>query len=243
MLKTVIENAQELAAALRDPDVRARRKALRSIVSKNGNRIVLKFQDPQMIPVLRNALHDPDERVKGGAAYALRPWTKEDPGLFSSVLPEYAIQTFDGTYTHVGLLDTRTGDIWVPPWQSLKGHAALMSDGNTDQYFKFQFYLANQAPPRPRATAQCESDAHLMVNYICDWSYSSQSLVADAQSREGMDALAEQEAFERSVIAFYGGCELPFAVQVHRTYWLSDSRPKRQYATSRIESGLGGFRR
>ena len=229
-----IDNIEQLALALQDGNVQTRRKALRAIVAKKGNQILLKIDDPGIIPVLPRALRDPDERVRKGAAYALRPWTGKDPALFSSVLPEYAIRSFDGTYTHVGLLDTRDREIWIPPWQSLAGHAALMSDGNTDRYFKFQFYLAGQAPSDLRAISGSCDDAHLIVNYMSDWSYSRQNLIDEFDSRRMAANLRKQQAHERRVVSFYRNCALPFGVLVHRTCWVSGRRPRKELAISRI---------
>ena len=231
-----MDEVQKLSFALQKESVKIRRKALSEIAGKKGGQVITKIEDQRVVSVLRHALSDPDKVVRRRAAYALRPWTRKDPELFASILPEYAVQSFDGFYTHVGLLNTKTGEIWIPPWQSLSGHAALLDDGNTDQYFKFHFYLANQSPPEIRSASGCPSDAHLLVYHIRDWSYSRQEIISGFDARWKDENAREQKGFERRVVSFYRNCSLPFGVTVHRSYLASGNRAEREFAVSRIDN-------
>jgi hypothetical protein len=137
----------------------------------------------------------------------------DDPSLLDTVLPAYGTHSFDGSFSHAGLLDTRDGQVWLPRFAALKGHAALLRDGNTDRYFKFEFFVPHQAP---RWTGENGRDGHLVLNAIPEWSYSRQSLIAEHDERGRAAAVREQDRFAQAVIRFYRDARLPYSVRVHR---------------------------
>lgn len=226
---------RDLARDLDSGDARIRLCALQGIVRKEGNQVVPLVDDDTVVALLRKALRDPDRRVRKQAALCLRPWTQRDPGLFSDILPDYAVRHFDGSYTHAGLLDTRCGDVWIAPWQALKGHAALIDDGNTDRYLKFQFYRDSQAPPALRDTTAEPCGGHIVYHLIVDWSYSLQALLSVEEDRRREANVREQERLASKVVSFYRACRLPFSVAVHRTLWEAGRPPRHERRVGEIE--------
>jgi len=172
------------------------------------------------------ALGDPDMRVRRAAARGLRPWVREEPQLMDEVLPLYAGHSFDGSYSHLGLLDTRSRDIWIPRFAALKGHAALLADGNTDRFFKFELYIPHQAPAALRLGGSSE-DGHLMLNLIPEWSYSRQRMLGDGDERLLTANAAEQARYSSLVIALYREFALAYAIHVHEA---SGARGSSRYA-------------
>ena len=237
-----MDEVQKLKKGLESPHAKERQRAIGRTVGKRGGSVVRHVDDPRVIPLLRGALKDANLFVRRSAALALRPWIEEQPDLFQQVLPEYAIQVFDGGYTHVGLLDTRDGEIWIPPLAALGGHAAMMADGNTDRYFEFQFYMPNQSPPRLKESGTV-GDAHLSITFIADWCYTSQTLIDATTSARVDQNLREQEGYERKVIAFYRESNLSFGVTVHREIHCTGQKPVWQRGTDRIVGGDAGFDR
>ena len=187
--------------------------AMDRITTKSGRRTVRALDDPRAVPLLVEALGDSNRRVQRAAARGLRTWVADDPSLLDTVLPAYATHRFDGSFSHAGLLDTRSGEIWVPRFAALKGHAALLRDGNTDRYFKFEFFVPGQAPQWIPDSA---SSAHLVLHIIPEWSYSRQQLVLEHDERAGTAALREQDRCASAVVRFYREAQLPYDVRVHR---------------------------
>lgn len=227
----------EIERNLLDKDVRTRRRALTKVADKKAGAIELKVRDRRVVPILARALADQDMSVRRSAAIALRPFLQEDPALMATVLPAYAIDTFDGKYTHVGLLDAETGKIWIPPFQAKGGHAALMADGSTDRYFKFDFYVPGQAPPQYKRLPGGEKAGHLTQYFIGDWSYSKRALLTEFDERQLWANRREQENLARRVVAFYRHCRLPYRVYVHRLSTQGSQKPLRELQVAVVETG------
>jgi hypothetical protein len=227
---------EELMGWLESDRVADRLAALDRISRRRGRRIVPGPYDERAVGLLAKALGDPDRRVRRAAARGLRPWVGGRPELLDDVLPAYAGSTFDGGYTHLGLLDTRTGAIWIPRFAALKGHAALLRDGNTDWFLKFAFYIPGQAPPRLGTDA---GYGHLVQHFIADWSYSRQELVPEFDERRRARALAEQERHAARVAGFYAACRLTYDVRVHRLVMSSGRRPQLVSDAGSIAAGAG----
>ena len=230
---------EQLRRDLQDPQTATRRAALERVSGKSGRQIVLKMRDEQVVPLLVQALSDDDRTVQRAAARALRPWLASMPGLLDDVLPHYATSTFDGSYSHVGLYDTRAQRIWVPRFAAVKGHAALLADGNTDRYFKFEFYLPHQAPTRFAGRNEDRQKAHLVLHFILDWSYSRQVTIPTIDERRIRANTREQQGYARAVTRFYRGCQLPYDVSVHHLTMCAGERPRPQLNVSLIETTEG----
>jgi len=160
-------------------------------------------------------LTDTNRRVQRAAARGLRPWLARDPSILSSALTVYATDQFDGSYSHAGLYDVRSGSIWIPRFAALKGHAALLRDGNTDRFLKFDFFVPAQAP---RWLPHSDENGHLILYIIPEWSYSRQQLVPEFDERRTGANLREQERYGTAVVEFYAGARLPYDVRVHRVF-------------------------
>lgn len=214
------------AGGLNDPRPSVRVAALSRISAKKGRRRIERLsEDQRLVPLLTTALSDPDSRVRRAAARGLRPWVREEPRLLDEVLPLYAGHSFDGSYSHLGLLDTRSRDIWIPRFAALKGHAALMADGNTDSFFKFELYVPHQAPAILRPGGGSE-DGHLVLNLFAEWSYSRQRTLGGLDQRLLVANVAEQARYSGLVIAFYRELALSYAIRVHEA---SGARGLRRY--------------
>ena len=221
---------------LEDRQTATRRAALERVSGKSGNRIVLKVRDERVVPLLVRALSDDDRTVQRAAARALRPWVASMPALLSDVLPHYATSAFDGSYSHVGLYDTRAQAIWVPRFAAVKGHAALLADGNTDRYFRFEFYLPSQAPTRLAGRDEDRQRAHLVLHFILDWSYSRQEIVPSIDERRTRANAREQEGHAHAIRRFYRECALAYGVSVHHLTMCAGERPRRQLNVGLIET-------
>ena len=220
---------------LHDPLAATRRAAIEHVSAKSGKQIVLKTRDEQIVPLLVQALSDDDRTVQRAAARALRPWLASMPALLEAALPHYATSTFDGSYSHVGLYDTRAQRIWVPLFAAVKGHAALLADGNTDRYFKFEFYLPHQAPRRFIGRDEDRHGAHLVLHFILDWSYSRQEIVPSIDERRVRANRREQEGYARAVKQFYRERHLQHAVSVHHLSMSAGECPRCHLNVSLIE--------
>jgi hypothetical protein len=225
------ELLEEIRRSLASPRVGDRLAALDRITRKSGRSTVRALDDPRAVALLIDALGDSSRRVQRAAARGLRPWVADDPSLLDSVLPAYATHSFDGSFSHAGLLDTRSGEIWVPRFAALKGHAALLREGNTDRYFKFEFFVTHQAP---HWTGEAGNEGHLVLNIIPEWSYSRQRLVPEHDERGRGAALREQERFASTVIRFYRGMRLPYDVRVHRIIGGGGHHRRRELDVGRI---------
>jgi hypothetical protein len=177
--------------------------------------VVRTADDPRVVPLLIRGLGDSHRRVQRAAARGLRPWLACDPSVLDAALTAYATECFEGTYSHAGLYDTRSGAVWIPRFAALSGHAALLRDGNTDRYFKFDFYVPGQAP---RWIPQSQDSGHLIVYVIPEWSYSRQALIPDFDERRSNANLREQERYATAVEEFYAQARLPYDVRVHRAF-------------------------
>ncbi len=189
-----------------------RLRAMNLISAKSGGGIVRKLDDPRVVALLLAALEDPSLRVRRAAARGLRPWVDDNPSILDAALPVYAVHTVDGTFSHAGLYDTRTDQIWIPRFAAVKGHAALLSDGNTDWYFKFEFFVPGQAP---QWIPNGERDAHLLLYLIAEWSYSRQALIPEYDERLAKASAGEQQRFASAIIEFYRNAALPSRIRVH----------------------------
>ena len=109
----------------------------------------------------------------------------------------------------------RDGTVWVPRFAATKGHAALLADGNTDRFFKFEFFMPNQAPRRLLVDGGPDC-AHLLLHVILDWSYSRQSLIPKEDERRIKGNRQEQQRYASAVVSFYRSCQLTLDVAVHR---------------------------
>lgn len=226
-----------LTTQLADARAGVRLRALDLITMKAGRGIVRKVDDGRVVALLSEALADPDLRVRRAAARGLRPWLRERPSLLSEVLPRYTTSSFDGGYTHLGLYDTRSGEVHIPRFAALKGHAALLKDGNTDRYFKFEFYVPGQAPRRFVGDEMPASNGgHLVLHYILDWSYARQALIPEFDERRRAAALAEQDRYAEAVVRFYEACPLTYDVRVHHLTMTSGRRPHWDRDITRISA-------
>ena len=214
--------------------VSVRVAALNRITSKRGSKIILKIEDDRVVPILIDALSDKSLRVQRAAARGLRPWVKSKPELLSTILPHYTTSTFSGDYTHVGLYDVREEKVLIPRFQATKGHASLLSDGDTDSYFKFEFYRPRQAPRRFSAIDPSRQSAHLVLHFIVDWSYSRQCLVPSIDERRQAANVREQERYATAVVDFYRQTGLPYEVAVHRLVLGGNEHPKYELAVDKI---------
>jgi len=217
---------EQLRRDLQDPCEAVRRAALERVSEKSGKQIVLKMSDERVVPLLVQALSDDDRTVQRAAARALRPWVASMPALLDDVLPHYATSSFDGSYSHVGLYDTGAQRIWVPRFAAVKGHAALLADGNTDRYFKFEFYLPSQAPTRLAGREEGRQRAHLVLHFILDWSYSHQQILPTIDERRVRVNEREQQGYARAVERFYRECDLAYDVSVHHLTMRAGERPR-----------------
>jgi hypothetical protein len=134
------------------------------------------------------------------------------PSILSSILHAYATEQFDGSYSHAGLFDVETGAIWIPKFAALRGHAALLRDGNTDRFFKFDFFVPDQAP---QWTGRQDS-GHLVLYFIPEWSYARQALIPEFDDRRTRANIREQERYGNVVEEFYAEARLAYDVRVHR---------------------------
>ena len=225
---------EELRNLLSSSRVGERLRAMDRISAKVGGRVVLKSDDPRVVELLLEGLSDSNRRVQRAAARGLRPWLARDPSIFSSALTVYATNRFDGSYSHAGLYDVSSGTIWIPRFAALKGHAALLRDGNTDRYFKFDFYVPGQAPrwiPNP------QDGGHLVLYIIPEWSYSRQSLIPEFDERRAKANLRDQERYGRAVEEFYAKARLPYDVRVHRVFGGGGHHRKRELDVAMIPAG------
>ncbi len=225
---------EELSARLSSTRAGIRLEALDRITAKSGRGIVRKLDDDRMIALLTKALADPERRVRRAAARGLRPWIRERPELLDTILPDYTGASFDGSYTHLGLYDTRTGTIWIPRFAALKGHAALLKDGNTDWYYKVEFYAPGQAPGRYADAAASEKEGHLVLHYILDWSYRQQALLPEFDERRLARARADQDGYAAAVMRFYQNCGRVYDIRVHHLVMTSGQRPRVERDVTRI---------
>ena len=125
--------------------------------------------------------------------------------------------------------------MWIPPFQAKGSHSALMADGSTDRYFKFDFYVPGQASPHLRQVPEGEEAGHLTLYLILDWSYSRQSLIDEFDERRSDSNIGEQEELGRKVISFYRGSRLPYPVWVHRELAQTGRKPIRELKIGLIE--------
>jgi hypothetical protein len=227
-----LEGLTRLASS---PDLRERLRAMDAMSAKRAGQVVRKIDDPRVVALLAGGLADSSLRVRRAAARGLRPWVADDPAVLDTALSAYATDRFDGGYSHAGLYDTRSAAIWVPRFQALRGHAALLAEGNTDRFFKFEFFVSGQAPGWvPDAAAS----GHLVLHFIPEWSYSGQHLVPEHDERRMKANLREQDSFARDVIAFYQRARLPYDVRVHRIYGGGGHHRRREVDAGRIEGLL-----
>lgn len=203
----------EIDAGLSSSRVGDRLRALDLISRKSAGRNVRVLDDRRVVTRLEQALADPSLRVRRAAARGLRTWVTECPALLDDVLPLYAANVFDGSFSHAGLYDTVRRRVWVPRWAGLKGHAALLRDGDSDRYFKFEFFVPGQVPRRLAADAGASVGA-LVLHLIPEWSYRLQELVPDHDWRRRAHAQADQCAYGRRVVEFYAACDLDYDVAV-----------------------------
>jgi hypothetical protein len=217
---------ERLRKNLADPRVGVRLRAIDSLSAKVGGSVSRTCEDAEAVPLLVEALSDASMRVQRAAARGLRPWILQRPDLLGSVLPEYATDAFDGTYTHVGIYDPEERKVWIPKFAALKGHASLLADADTDTYFKFQFYVPGQAPVRFRDSAPGSDRGHLLLHFICDWSYSQQRLIPAVDQRKRRANVREQERYARDVVAFYEDAGLPYGFAVHHVLFESGQQPR-----------------
>ena len=161
----------------------------------------------------------------------MRPWVAGGPAILESALSAYATDRFDGSYSHAGLCDTRSGTICIPRFAALKGHAALLRDGNTDRFFKFEFFLPHQAPAWIPNGAEF---GHLVLCFIPEWSYSRQQLIAEYDDRLAKASQREQDLFASDVVAFYRRAALPYQVRVHRVLGGGGHHRSRKFDVDRI---------
>ena len=220
------QESDKLRRELADPRVGVRRRALARLAPKARADVEQTVRDRLLVPLLRRALSDPDRIVKRHAARALRPWIRREPRLLDTILPEYATDRFDGMYTHIGLYDVLQKRVWIPRFAALKGHASLLADGDTDRYFKFQFYVPGQAPAYVRGTADAGRWAHLVLEYIPDWSYSEQRRIPDFDERGTKRNIREQDGYGARVMGFYREAELRYGIKVHRLILGEGPRPR-----------------
>jgi hypothetical protein len=229
------EHLESLQRDLADPRSGVRLAALDRIAPKGSGGTRRLLDDPRTVPLLVGALSDPDRRVQRAAARALRPWVRRDPELLGQILPAYAGQTYDGTYTHAGLYDPETGLIWIPRFAALKGHAALLADGDTDRYYKFEFYVPGQEPPRLSQAASDMPCGHLVLHHILDWSYARRQWIPLWDERRLALNRRQQESYGSRVTRFYQRCELTFPVCVHRLLMIKGQPPRYELGISTLE--------
>lgn len=224
---------EELVKLLSSPRVGERLRAMNRISAKTGGAITRRLDDPRVVSLLSQGLGDSNRRVQRAAARGLRPWVARDPLLLDSALTVYATNRFDGRYSHAGLYDTRSGAIWIPRFAAVSGHAALLHDGNTDRFFKFDFFVPGQAPrwiPDPQDTG------HLVLNIIPEWSYSRQQLVPEFDERRTGANLREQERYGAAVAQFYAKAHLSYEVRVHRAFGGGGHHRRHELDVARIDS-------
>jgi hypothetical protein len=224
---------EELSRLLSSPLVGDRLQGMDRISIKSGRQVVSATDDDRVVEMLIQGLDDPSRRVQRAAARGLRPWVARDPDVLEGALTAYATNQFAGGYSHAGLRDTRTGAIWVPKFQATKGHAALLRDGNTDRYFKFEFFVPGQGP---LWAPEGEGDGHLLLYFIPEWSFSRQKLIPEFDERLAKHSLREQERHSQAVQAFYREAQLPYAVRVHYVYGGGGHHRRREVDVARIES-------
>jgi hypothetical protein len=232
---------RKLRREVRDPVLSVRLRAIDALSQKRGRNIVLTVDDERVVPVLIEALSDRDRRVQRAAARGLRPWVRARPDLLPAVLPHYTTNSFSGGYTHVGLYDVAEKRLLVPRFAAAKGHASLLSDGNTDRYLKFEFYLPSQAPRRFAVHDAARADAHLVFHFILDWSYSRQCRISPFDERRLAANAREQERYAAAVMRCYRESRLAHGVLVHHLVWAAAERPSYEFCAGRIPpcSGKG----
>jgi len=223
---------EELNLLLSSQLVRDRLQGMDSISAKSGRQITRTTDAKRVVELLIRGLDDSSRRVQRAAARGLRPWIAEEPAILDAALTAYATGKFDGGYSHAGLRDARTGAIWVPKFQATKGHAALLRDGNTDRYFKFEFFVPGQGPQWIPAG---EGDGHLLLYFIPEWSYSRQQLIPEFDERLANHSFREQERHGKAIQAFYREAQLPYAVRVHYMYGGGGHHRRREFDVGRIE--------
>ncbi|MHC5035176.1 MAG: HEAT repeat domain-containing protein [Planctomycetota bacterium] len=216
----------QLRQDLANPRVTVRLRAVDSLSAKAGRGVAQTCEDEGVIPLLVAALSDSSRRVQRAAARGLRPWILQRPDLLGGILPEYATDVFDGTYTHVGIYGPEEQKIWIPRFAALRGHASLLADANTDRYFKFHFYVPGQAPGRFRNSAPDGEWGHLLLNFLCDWSYSQQRLIRSVDERKRRANLREQQCYGKAVMAFYRDAGLPYGFAVHHVLCEAGHKPR-----------------
>ena len=167
------------------------------------------------IPLLVNSLSDASRRVQRAAARGLRRWLRSRRELTREILPHYAGTTFDGSYSHCGLYDMANDRVWIPRYASMKGHAALLRDGNTDEFFKFEFYRPWQAPRHLVRENDSVERGHLVLHFILDWRYAGQTLAEPEDDSVLREDREEQGCYGSSVTSYYRECALPYPITVH----------------------------
>lgn len=228
------DSIEEIRSQMREARATVRFRAISEIAKKSGNGIEIKLDQPEVIPILLDALSDKDRRVQRAAARALRPFLKKYPELIDTALPIYATDQFDGSFTHAGLLDIRDQTVWVPRFQATKGHAALLKDGNTDRFFKFEFFLPNQAPRR-LVTREGSESAHLLMHLILDWSYSRRVLIPEWDDRRLVANRREQQLYVSAVVRFYDSCHLSNDLMIHYLLMQAGKSNVYEIGVTRIE--------
>jgi len=224
----------ELSALLDSPRAGHRLRAMDAASAKRGGQIVRLIEDDNVIPMLIRGLADADRRVQRAAARGLRPWLAEEPALLDQVLSAYATHSFDGSYSHAGLCDTPTRNVWVPRFAAVRGHAALLPDANADRYFRFNFYVAGQAPGWIPSRS---GSGHLVLIFVPEWSYGRQQLIPAHDERRMIANRREQQRYAAAIAAFYRNSALRYAVRVHENDGGGGHIRARRLDVLRIEAG------
>jgi len=133
------------------------------------------------------------------------------------VIRSAVTNTFDGTYSHDGLVDVDTLQVWIARKGRPVGHSLLV-DGATgvyDRFFAFRFYVPGERPYHAAHSAFSPAHGHLFLRFVSFWDYRAQKAVPEWDERRTARNLSEQARYAVAAICFYQRCHLSYVVDVH----------------------------
>lgn len=139
--------------------------------------------------------------------------------------------TFDGTYSHDGVVDVDTLQVWIARKGKPVGHSLLIDGaaGIYDRFFTFRFYAPGESPHAVPGVSFVPHHGHLFLRFVGYWDYRAQSAVPDWDERRIAQNLSRQSRYAVAAIRLYVQCRLPYAVDVHALGVLGDGPGADQY--------------
>ena len=135
----------------------------------------------------------------------------------SRVLRRAVTDSFDGTYSHDGIVDVATLNVWIARKGKPVGHSLLVEGaaGIYDRFFTFGFYVPGDRPRYASDMAFVPHHGHLFLRFVSYWDYATLTFVPEWDERRVGHNLLRQARYAVAVIRFYQQCHLPYVVDVH----------------------------